>query len=155
MYCMRALNSHPSHLALSVMTPHSEKHWFYYSRAEHLNFILRFICRKTEDVKNIVDREAVSVTSKSPLLRSDVAFLLQSFLSAPLPLPSVFLEMYFSVSVILQWQKGVNLSVKDGLSQAFLALSCWWQLSGGWQRSQKPAVPAVLLLWACSTKPAS
>lgn len=74
MYRMRALNSQPSHLALRAITPHSEKHSFYYNRAEHLNFILRFICRKAEDVKNIVDREAVSVTSKSPPVRIRCGF---------------------------------------------------------------------------------
>lgn len=73
MYGTKVLNSHPSLRALTLL---SQKHRFYYNRAQHLSFILRFVCLKTEDVKNIGDGEAASVTSKSPLFRSDVAFLL-------------------------------------------------------------------------------
>lgn len=52
---MKVLNSHPSHLALRASTLFSRKHQFYYNRAEHLSFILRFVCLKTEDVKKIGD----------------------------------------------------------------------------------------------------
>lgn len=65
-----------------IATPPSD-HWVccqnnasFIKRAGHLNFILRFICLKTVDIQNAVNGEIASVTSKSPLFRSDAAFLL-------------------------------------------------------------------------------
>lgn len=76
MYRTEVLNSHPSHPSLRALALLSQKHQLYYNRAPRLSFILSFVRLKTEDVKNIGDGEAASVTSKSPLFGSDVAFLL-------------------------------------------------------------------------------